>query len=196
MTTLDGSTALTRANVAFEQRLRLVGADDWPRPTPCSEWDVYALVNHVIGGNRRYTMLLHGASTESVNRTRTEDHLGTDPLAAFTTTANELATVFCEDGALTRIAHHPVVGERTGADLLAMRVLDVTVHAWDLARALDVDDTLDPDAVEFALAHIDVIEAGRQHSSFAIPTGPPNIATAPQAQLLHLAGRSIEGDRP
>ena len=184
--------AASRANVAFERRLRLVGPDDWPRPTPCSEWDVRALVNHVIGGNRRYTMLLHGASAESVNRTRAEDHLGAHPLTAFRTTARELAAAFREDGALTRIAHHPI-GDRTGADLLAMRVLDVTVHAWDLARALDVDDALDADAVEFALAHTEVIEAGREHGSFAIATGPPLITPSPQARLLHLAGRSTEG---
>jgi hypothetical protein len=77
-----------------------------------------------------------------------------------------------------------------------MRVLDVTVHTWDLARALDVDDTLDNDAVEFALAHIEVIEVGREHGSFATPTGPFPVATAPQARLLHLAGRSTEGDQP
>jgi len=154
---------------------------------------VRALVNHVIGGNRRYTMLLHGASVESVNRTRTEDHLGADPRAAFTMTAGELAAVFLEDRDLNRIVHHPI-GDRTGADLLAMRVLDVTVHAWDLARALGVDDTLDPDAVEFALSHAEVIEAGRDRGSFASPTGP-SIETSPQARLLHLAGRTTEGDR-
>jgi len=73
-----------------------------------------------------------------------------------------------------------------------MRVLDVTVHAWDLARALGVDDTLNAEAVEFALAHAGAIDAGRQHGSFAVPTGPPPIAASPQARLLHLAGRSLE----
>src|SRR4029453_5006656 len=129
----------------------------------------------------RYAMLLRGASADSVTRTRTDDHLGADPVTAFTTTARELAGVFCEEGALIRIAHHPI-GDRTGAHLLAMRVLDVTVHTWDLARALNVDDTLDPDAVTFALAHTEVIEAGREHGSFATPTGPPPTATAPQGR--------------
>ena len=193
MTPLAGSMPLTRANAAFLQRLGLVGPDDWQRPTPCSEWDVRALVNHVVGGNRRYTMLLRGASVASVDRTRTVDHLGADPRAAFTTTAGELAAVFREDGALDRIAHHPI-GDRTGADLLAMRVLDVTVHAWDLARALGADEALDPDAVEFALAHAEVIEAGRDHGSFATPNGRPT-GSSPQARLLHLAGRSTQGDR-
>ena len=186
--------AVGRANAAFEERLRRVRRDDWQRPTPCSEWDVRALVNHVIGGNRRYTMLLRGASAESVNRTRTDDHLGVDPVAAFTTTARELAAVFGEDGALTRIGHHPI-GDRTGAELLAMRVLDVTVHAWDLARAIDVDDTLDPDAVEYSLAHIEVIQTGREHGSFAIPTAVQPTEQSTQTRLLHLAGRTIEGDR-
>lgn len=194
MTLDDGSRALSRANTEFEQRLRLVGPDDWSRPTPCSEWDVRALVNHVIGGNRRYTMLLHGASTESVNRTRNEDHLGEDPVAAFTITADELAETFAREGALERIAHHPT-GDRSGSELLAMRVLDVTVHAWDLARALDIDDTLDSDAVEFALAHSEVVEVGRDHGSFANLDGSP-IAKSPQARLLHLAGRSIGGGSP
>lgn len=191
--TTDGLTVLRSANATFEQRLRRVTADDWSLPTPCSEWDVHALVNHVIGGNRRYVMLLRGASAESVDRTRTEDHLGSDPVAAFATTAGELAAVFGEDGALTRVAHHPI-GDRTGAELLAMRVLDVTVHAWDLARALGVDDVLDPEAVEFALAHAELIEAGRQHGSFASLPSPSDGASQ-QARLLHLVGRSTEGDR-
>lgn len=194
MTTLDGSTALRRANATFAQRLRLVRADDWQRATPCSAWDVRALLNYVIGGNRRYAMLLHGASAESVEGTRHEDHLGNTPLVAFTTTADELAAVFREDGALTRIAHHPA-GDRTGADLLAMRVLDVTVHAWDLARALEVDDTLDPEAVAFALFHAEVIDPLREHGSFAAPTGVPRIASPPQDQLLRLAGRSVAGEQ-
>jgi uncharacterized protein (TIGR03086 family) len=189
----DGLRALGRAQAAFEQRLCLVEVDDWPRPTPCSEWDVHALVNHVVGGNRRYAMLLHGASAEAVQRTRTEDHLGANPSAAFTTTAIELAATFREDGALTRVAHHPI-GDRTGAELLAMRVLDLAVHAWDLAHALDVDDTLDPDAVEYALAHVEVIEVGRKHGSFAVPADPSPAIASGQAILLHLAGRPIEGD--
>ena len=55
---------LVVANDEFARRLRLVGPDGWRRPTPCSERDVRALVNHVIGGNVRYQLLLSGAPTE------------------------------------------------------------------------------------------------------------------------------------
>lgn len=32
-----------------------------------------------------------------------------------------------------------------------MRILDVAVHSWDLARAIDWDDTIDADVVAVAL---------------------------------------------
>src|SRR2546430_12410533 len=85
---------LVVANSEFARRLRLVGPDDWRRPTPCSEWDVRALVNHVIGANVRYQLLLHGATTEQVEATRTVDHLGDDALASFVATADGVVACF------------------------------------------------------------------------------------------------------
>ena len=127
-------------------------------------------MNHVVGANRRYTMLLHGATADEVDATRTADHLGDDPVASFVATTAELTAAFREPGAMARMAHHPA-GERTGAQLLEMRVLDVTVHTWDLARSIGADESLDPDAVAFALTLRDTFEAGRERGSFAPPTG-------------------------
>ena len=119
------------------------------------------------------------------------------PLDPTTTSSAELQdAAFREEGALRRIAHHPI-GDRSGAELLAMRVLDVIVHAWDLARALNVDDTLHPEAVEFALTHTEMLEAGRQRGAFGAPNRPPAAnSVSSQARLLHLVGRSTEGVSP
>ena len=105
---------LSRAGDGFARRLARVQPDQWTAPTPCTEWDVQALVNHVVGANRRYTLLLHGATAGEVDATRTVDHLGQDPVNSFVTTAAALNAAFCEPGALARTAHHPG-GERTGA---------------------------------------------------------------------------------
>jgi hypothetical protein len=78
-------------------------------------------------------MLLHGATTDEVEATRAVDHLGDDPVASFVATAAELKEAFGEPGAMARTAYHRA-GGRTGAQLLGMRVLDVAVHTWDLAR--------------------------------------------------------------
>lgn len=184
----DGLTLLHAAHAAFEMRLRRVGPGDWVRPTPCAGWDIRALVNHIVGGNRRFLMLLGGASAEDTNRTRGEDHLGSDPVEAFLTTAAQLEAGFNEDGALSRTVDHRF-GERTGAQLLALRVLDMTVYAWDVAQALGIDDTLDPVAIDFALAHADEVERLRIHGVFATPSLPLPADASPLERLLHLTGR-------
>ncbi len=185
VTAMDGFAALKASSAEFERRLRLVRAEDWTRPTPCSEWDVRALVNHVIGANIRYTMLLRGADAGAVDATRSDDHIGDDAVASFTTTAATMLAAFEAPGALDRIYHHPV-GDRTGRELLSMRALDSAVHAWDLAQALVVDSELDPGLAEFALAYVPHMTLGR---AFASPLGAPPPSSNAQPQLLHLLGR-------
>lgn len=179
---------LSRADDGFTQRLVLVRRDQWATPTPCAAWDVRALANHVVGANRRYTMLLHRATADEVDATRTADHLGDDPVASFVATAAELSAAIREPGALARTAQHPA-GERTGAQLLEMRVLDVAVHTWDLARSVGADESLDPDLVAFALALQDSFDAGREQGAFAPPPGDTRANLSAQARLLHLSGR-------
>jgi uncharacterized protein (TIGR03086 family) len=182
---------LSRADDGFAQRLALVRPGQWAAPTPCTEWDVRALVNHVVGANRRYTMLLHGATTDEAEATRAADHLGDDPVASFAATEAELKAAFGEPGAMARTAYHRA-GERTGAQLLEMRVLDVAVHTWDLARAIGAGESLDPDLVAFALTLQDTFGAARQRGAFAPPPGKPPADGSAQARLLYLSGRRPE----
>jgi len=141
-----------------------------------------------VGANRRYTMLLHGATTDEAEATRAVDHLGDDPVASFVATAAELRAAFGEPGALARTAYHRA-GERTGAQLLGMQVLDIAVHTWDLARAISAGESLDPDVVAFALTLHDTFDAGRQRGAFAPPPGTTPAGSSAQARLLYLAGR-------
>jgi uncharacterized protein (TIGR03086 family) len=174
------------ANDEFARRLRLVRPDDWQRPTPCSAWDVRALVNHVVGGNVRYQLLLHGAPTEQVEATRTVDHLGDDALTSFVAKADAVVACFHENGALERIAHH-AAGDRTGRELLSMRILDTAVHGWDLARALGADETLDDDVVAALLAYTAGLALRPPAFAPADADVPRN--ASPQDQLLHRLGR-------
>ncbi|GAA3679991.1 TIGR03086 family metal-binding protein [Nocardioides ginsengisoli] len=172
----------------FGRRLRLVGPDDWDRATPCTDWDVRALVNHVVGGNVRYTLLLSGADTAEVEATRTVDHLGDDAVGAFERTAAEVLARFGEDGVHQRVVHH-VAGPRTGGELLSMRILDTEVHAWDLARAIGADERLDDDVVAYLLAYASEGEHGPQQPSFGPAVDDPQRGEPDQDHLLRLLGR-------
>jgi uncharacterized protein (TIGR03086 family) len=180
---------LSRAGDGFALRLARVLPDQWTAPTPCAEWDVRALVNHVVGANRRYTMLLHGATAGAVDATRIVDHLGLDPLASFVTTAAELNAAFREPGALARTAHHPA-GERTGAQLLEMRVLDVAVHTWDLARAIGHSPHLDPEVAERGLAFMSAALTPENRGESFGPEVPVPADAPVYDRLAAFAGRT------
>jgi uncharacterized protein (TIGR03086 family) len=148
---------------------------------------VRALVNHVVGANVRYEMLLRGAPAVEVDAARKRDHLGDDAAAAFAATGAAMRAAFTEPGTLDRVANHPV-GNRTGRELLGMRIIDVTVHAWDLAQALGADDELEARLVAFALAQAPAMVAAPGQRSFACPIAEDG-HRSPQEQLLRLLGR-------
>lgn len=189
METVDGLEALELAAHEFTRRLATVGDQNWSRPTPCDEWDVRALVNHVVGGNVRYTLLLHGAAAEEVAATRSADQLRPDAASASALTLAAVTDAFKEPGARSRTVHHPS-GDRSGEELLWLRVLELGVHGWDLARAIGSDETLDPHLVAFLLwGQPSLLDRASREGFFSPAGSEVTEDVAPQAELLRRTGR-------
>ncbi|WP_421106774.1 TIGR03086 family metal-binding protein [Streptomyces sp. NEAU-S77] len=181
----------------FTRRLRTVRPDQWTAPTPCAEWDVRHLVNHMTRGNLNYIALLDGGSAADFLRLRDEDALGDDPVGAYTRSVRDCAAAFRRPGALQQILDYPL-GPVTGEQALAVRTTDSTIHAWDLARALDAPEELDPGLVAWVEEHLADIYAGlaespvsadTTHRFFAAPGTPPPDGETRQSRLLRLMGR-------
>jgi uncharacterized protein (TIGR03086 family) len=112
--------------------------------------------------------------------------LGDDAVEAWTTTGAAQVAAFREPGALSRPVDHPL-GELTGEGFLRFRIFDISIHAWDLARAIGVDDELAPALVDAVLS---IVEAGPPGMGFGIePVGGDQPGASPQARLLALTGR-------
>jgi uncharacterized protein (TIGR03086 family) len=187
-TIMDGAEALACSGRGFRQRLVDVESDDWARPTPCEEWSVRDLVNHVVGGNVRYVMILAGEPADAVVRTREQDWLGSDPLGSFDDAFTRVTESFSVPGILAAAVRHPKSGAMTGAQLRLLRVNELTVHAWDLARAIGSDDRLDERVVSWLLEGLEPL-----HSTLGLSEpGPADDlpAAGPQGSLLRLLGRA------
>ena len=48
------------------RRVAQIMDDQWELPTPCTEWDVRALLNHIVYGNRWVVPIMAGKTIEEV----------------------------------------------------------------------------------------------------------------------------------
>lgn len=189
---MDLLEALDAAAAGFTLRLQDAPDDAWGRPTPCSDWDVRALVTHVIGGNRMAVGLLGGSPHEQVlsELQRLGVVMGEDIVATYEESVAEQRAAFRRPGALDATVNH-VIGDIPARMLLGFRIADLLVHSWDLARGLGVDDTLDPEVVavvwRFAEPMAEGMRASGRFGEGASGTLGPDASL--QDRVLDLHGR-------
>src|SRR5215210_4998300 len=63
---MDVISLHARCVAEFTARVATVPEDRWGGPTPCAEWDVRQLVNHVVGEDRWTGPLLEGRTIAEV----------------------------------------------------------------------------------------------------------------------------------
>jgi uncharacterized protein (TIGR03086 family) len=158
-------------------------------PTPCAQWDVRQLINHMTRGNLNYALLASGGSSAEFLARRDQDALGGEPLTAYGQSMRECAAAFRRPGALDRILDYPL-GKVTGRQALAVRTADSVIHTWDLARAIGVVDTLDPSLVAWILSDRATIYAGLDVSAFFGAPEPAEEAGNDQDRLVRSVGRT------
>lgn len=145
---------LVQALDATEALIAAVGDDQWPNPTPCPEWNVRALVNHLVFGNRMFAAILRGepaSELENLRRLHDIDQLGDNPLEAYREAGAALQAAFSQPGVLERVFQAPI-GPAPGAVLLHLRITELLVHGWDLAHAIEQPARLPDDVAEEELA--------------------------------------------
>lgn len=112
--------------------LRAVRDDQLGRPTPCAEYDVRALLNHLFQVVVAFQSL---AAKKDVDFSHTPDRLGAYGARwpdRFADETARLVEAWAAPGAEDGLTGGMRLPARTVG---AMVLLDLTVHAWDLARA-------------------------------------------------------------
>jgi uncharacterized protein (TIGR03086 family) len=184
----DVLTLFQRGIADFGRAVHSVGADQGSAPTPCTEWDVRALVNHLVVEHLWVPPLLAGKTVAEVGDAFDGDQLGDDPVAAWDAAAAESTVAFGGEGALDQTVHLSY-GDRAAREYCREMVLDLAVHSWDLARAVGAPEVIDPELVEVAYGHIaPIVHLWQDAGIFAPPVPVPDDADL-QTRLLALTGR-------
>ena len=131
-----------RAHRDFDQRLAEIS--DWDASTPATEWTVRDLVRHVIEEQQWVPYLLAGSS---ITVARKELEPLRDDLRAEWQLYSLAATTAWEATSpdiMVQLSYDTVTME----EYLREQVADVTIHTWDLSRAIGAEETIDASLVE------------------------------------------------
>jgi uncharacterized protein (TIGR03086 family) len=173
---MDPVTMYERAADQAARVARTVRPDQQHLPTPCSEWDVAALLEHMSGGVS-YLLGALGVSEPAVPW----------PDAS---AIEACVSALREPGALERRCMSPADFEWSVAEATAGTAMDQLIHTWDLSVAIGQNRTVDSDVAEAVVAMFlpQMPEIGRQ-AGIVGPEVPVPPDACSQDRLLGAMGR-------
>jgi len=159
----DDVSALQAVTRNLMESVASIEIEQWTLATPCSDWDLTALVDHVTGGNWFTVAILAGDRAEDAMRATMERFGGGSATseAVIRSLENQVAA-FLEPGALDRTWSH-MAGSLVGRQILRLRLHDLIVHSWDIEVTLRPGAALSDGLVRWGLdelAHDESLTAG------------------------------------
>lgn len=144
-------------------------------PTPCPEWRVHDLVDHVVAAPARFARMARG---EQVDWSATPS-AGPDPAARFRAHADDLIRSVADAAA-------------GGSPPLDWQCAELAVHTWDLATALVRPTTdLDAEVAERGLAFLRASLPDDNRSPAFAPEKPAPEGADAYRRIAAFAGRSV-----
>jgi uncharacterized protein (TIGR03086 family) len=186
---VDIRALFDRSVANFTRLVESTRDEQWDNSTPCTEWSVRDLVNHLTSEALWAPPLLAGTTIDDVGADAFDgDLLGDDPKGAWRQAAKgEVVAVERPDS--LEITTHLSFGDFPGEFYISQLMSDHLVHGWDLARGIDADDEMDEEVARYIydftkpFAHV-----LPQSSGFADPIDVPEDSDL-QTKLLAMMGR-------
>lgn len=177
-----------RAVNEFDQRVQVVRPVDMDNPTPCSDWSVRDLLNHLVNEDKWVVPLLAGKTIAEVGDEFDGDLLGDDAHLAWKRASEEATSAAREAGATERTVHLSF-GDFSGGDYLDQLTADHLIHGWDLDQGTGGNANLDKELMEhvytWALPIEDVLKGSGAYGEKIEPPADADLKT----KLLAVFGR-------
>lgn len=175
------------AMALFGEVLQQVEDDHLDLPTPCTEWNVAALLSHVVLGDLSVQLLFDGEPLDT-STSVDPSMLGPNPIATWRGTALNAIEAFRRPGAMDQVVSHPV-GDRPGSVVARFRLVDVLAHTWDLATAIGRPMELPEPLAEAALDFLFPMVEQLRESMYFAPAIEPDSGSSASTRFLAAVGR-------
>jgi uncharacterized protein (TIGR03086 family) len=172
----DDVRVLSRALDQAADVLDHVGHGQLEQPTPCGDWDLTTLLDHLLDAPRRFLALMRG---EQVDWSATPPHVSEEWGPGFRVAADDLIHAWHE-----HFETSPVPADWQTAEL--------AVHTWDVATTVGWPvGRLDPEVARRALAFMRAHLTEDNRGPAFGPAVPAVAGSGPYEELAAYAGRSV-----
>ena len=156
---------------------KVAGAQDLEAATPCPDWRVRDLLNHMLDTQRYFAGAARGEDV-SPPAPSPPSLLTDDPSADFEHGSENVIDAYAPDGVI----------ERMGPSL-GIAFSDQLLHGWDLARATKQDATMPDGLASAAYDSIHGLFTDEQRKGVFGPEIAVGEGATPQQRLLAYTGR-------
>jgi uncharacterized protein (TIGR03086 family) len=181
---VDPIDRIEHATAFAAGKVKGVSADDLGKPTPCAEFDVRELLNHMLGGLEMLRVAAQGEKATMPDG----DQFAADPGAVYDERRAAFLRALRAGGALERNWEMPF-GSLPGSMMAAIAFMEHVTHGWDLAKATGQDTTIPPDLVQECAETVEPMDAMLRMPGVCGPAVPVADNASAQDKLIAFMGR-------
>jgi uncharacterized protein (TIGR03086 family) len=187
--------SIAMINKTLGETNRIVGGiepSQLDNPTPCGEWTVRDVLNHITGGADMFAIAAAEGKVpdEKLGQLMAGDNLGDDYKGAFKAASARAVKAFEPEGIVDKMITLPF-GEMPAGAAVNIAIFDVATHTWDLAKGTGQSTALDPEVLgaAFELAQQMLADDWRAAGMFGTQVPVPDDAPI-QDRLAGFTGRT------
>jgi uncharacterized protein (TIGR03086 family) len=189
---MDPMDRLERARAWTGSILDGVHKEDLHEPTPCSDWDVSMLLDHLIADIDTFNRVASGEPLDLVTSIKPEgpENKGRatpNASVAFERVVERAREIWARPGAVEQ-KYKTSRSELPGAALFNIFLIELLVHGWDLAKATGQPTEMPADLAEAELSFTTAMMKERR-MGFEQPVPVPEDASATD-RLVAWLGRT------
>jgi uncharacterized protein (TIGR03086 family) len=182
---MDPIERIEKATEEASKAVAGVKLDQLSNPTPCAEYDLKGVLEHMIGG---LEMLRSAAETGKAVLPEGTDWVGSDPSAAYDAGREKLLAAIRSPGALEKNWEMPF-GAMPGAMMAGIAFMEHLTHAWDVKKATGQDTALPDDLVNECLELVTPMDAMLRMPGVCGPKVEVPADASPTDKLAGFMGR-------